>query len=473
MGNFAFALAGDGTETLELDIYSVIGESFWFDSVSANYVRRRLKENSKAKLIKLRINSDGGDVFDAAAIYADLQDHPARVEATITGLAASAATLIAMAADSIRIAEGAWFMIHNAWGMATGSADKLESWAEVLRKTSATFADIYAKRSKLDRKKVVSLMDEETWMTAAEAKSFGFVDEVIAAKTKAAASAGELRALESVQRSVAGALASGDYSNLPETLRIELDALKKPSGEGGAPAQASVEVPPPAPPAPEPAPQLQLALEPSLEAEENPMSIPKTIILALTAFVPSLKLTEESDEASVVAGIKKLGASARAGASIEALVGVEGDAAVGAVRALKEANESNAKLADEVEKLKVVNARRDFSTLVAQGTKDKKLSPAQAKFYSDKFEKAVALEEGIPRGDGMDVVEDLRGFLAVSPRQGSSTVQQVVEGTNVGAAQHNGKGFETMTPAERLKLKRDNVDLYNTLRDDAIARGTL
>src|SRR5262245_7199415 len=101
MGNFAFALAGDGTETLELDIYSVIGESFWFDSVSANYVRRKLKENAKAKLIKLRIHSDGGDTFDAQAIYSDLQAHGARVEADITGLAASAATLIAMAADKI------------------------------------------------------------------------------------------------------------------------------------------------------------------------------------------------------------------------------------------------------------------------------------------------------------------------------------------------------------------------------------
>jgi hypothetical protein len=197
------------------------------------------------------------------------------------------------------------------------------------------------------------------------------------------------------------------------------------------------------------------------------MTFPKNITQALA-------LAEDADDAAVASAITKLKTSASVGSKIETLLGVAGDAAVGAVRALKETNEKNATLADEVEKLKVVNARRDFVALIGQGTKDKKLSPAQAKFYNDKFDKAVEKDEdGVPKGDGMDVVEDLRGFLAVSPRQGGSVQQVVTEGTNVGAAQHNGKPFEDMTPSQRLKLKGENVELYNTLRDDALSRGVL
>lgn len=201
----------------------------------------------------------------------------------------------------------------------------------------------------------------------------------------------------------------------------------------------------------------------------------KAIILALAAFVPSLKLTEESDEAAVVAGIKKLGASARVGADIEALLGVDGQAALGAVRALKETNEQNASLGDEVEKLKVVNARRDFESARDQGLKDKKLSPAVAKLYTERFEKAVKADvDGVPAGDGSDVVADLRGFLSVAPRLASAGIlPREGGGGGSSAAQHDGKAFEDMTPAERLKLKGANLDLYNTLREDAQARGAL
>jgi ATP-dependent Clp protease protease subunit len=474
MGNFAFALAGDGTETLELDIYSVIAQSsWWYDSISASQVRRKLKENSKAKLIKIRVHSDGGDVFEAQAIYAELQAHGARVEVDIMGLAASAATLVAMAGDTIRITEGAWFMVHNAWGMAMGGPEELEDWADVLRKVSGTFADIYSKRSGLDRKKVVQLMDAETWMTAAEAKAFGFVDEVIPAKAKAAASANEKRALDSVRRSVARSIAAGDYEKVPEALRAALPAPESPALEGDPAIETPTNPEPsPAPPAPEPAtPQLQLALGPTPEVEETDMQFPKNILKALS-------LAEDADEAAVEAAIKKLQASARAGVAIEALLGTSGDAAVGAVRALKESSEANAGLHDEVEKLKVVNSRRDFEALREQGCKDKKLSPAQAKFYTEKFDKAVKADEnGIPASDGNEVVNDLRGFLAVSHRQGATAVvvqQPTPDGSSPsGVATHNGKAFEDMTPAARLKLKGENVELYNTLREDAQARGAL
>jgi hypothetical protein len=148
------------------------------------------------------------------------------------------------------------------------------------------------------------------------------------------------------------------------------------------------------------------------------------------------------------------------------------------VRALKESSEANAGLHDEVEKLKVVNSRRDFEALREQGCKDKKLSPAQAKFYTEKFDKAVKADEnGIPASDGNEVVNDLRGFLAVSHRQGATAVvvqQPTPDGSSPsGVATHNGKAFEDMTPAARLKLKGENVELYNTLREDAQARGAL
>jgi len=190
---WTFALRGEGSETLEIDIYDVIGESWWREGVSAKSVRARLKEAKNASTIKLRVNSRGGDVIDGFAIYNLLNEHPARVEADVDALAASMASVILMAADEIRIASNGFVMIHNPWGLALGESDEMRATADLLDKMRDQIAAAYMARTGIGRDEVLAMMDAETWMTPNEAKEKGFVDKVKPAKkgaSKAKALAG-------------------------------------------------------------------------------------------------------------------------------------------------------------------------------------------------------------------------------------------------------------------------------------------
>lgn len=184
-----FALRGEGTDTLEIDVYDTIGETWWGEGVSAKSVRRALKNAPSAKLIKLRVNSRGGDVFDGHAIYNLLNDHSARVVAHIDALAASMASVIVMAADEIQMASNAMMMIHNPWTIALGEADDLRGTADLLDKLRGQIADAYVARTSLERDRVIEMMDDETWLTAAEAKELGFTDVVKSSKKSGSAKA--------------------------------------------------------------------------------------------------------------------------------------------------------------------------------------------------------------------------------------------------------------------------------------------
>ncbi len=129
-------------------------------------------------VLRLHINSPGGDVFAGQAIAQAVRDTGAQVIAQIDGLAASAATLPAMAADRVEIAEGGFFMIHNAWTLAIGNANELLATAALLEKIDGTIACVYAKRSQLPAEQVRQMMDAETWFTAQEAIDAGLVDTV-------------------------------------------------------------------------------------------------------------------------------------------------------------------------------------------------------------------------------------------------------------------------------------------------------
>jgi ATP-dependent Clp endopeptidase proteolytic subunit ClpP len=192
----AFAIRGEGSETLEIDVYDVIGDSWFGDAVTAKSVRASLKGAKNAKQITLRVNSAGGDVFDGFAIYNLLNEHPAHVVAHVDALAASMASVIVMAADEIHIAPNAMLMIHNPWTMAMGDAEDLRAGAELLDKLRGQIADAYVARTGLERDEVLALMDAETWMTAAEAKERGFVDVVKSAKKKSRDDAKALAAFD-------------------------------------------------------------------------------------------------------------------------------------------------------------------------------------------------------------------------------------------------------------------------------------
>lgn len=156
-----------------LYLYDVIGED-WFGGVSASQFARDLATIPGDVL--LRINSPGGDVFEARAIIQALREHPGQITVRIDGVAASAASVIAMAGHRIEIADGAMMMIHNAWTATMGNAlDHLEQAALLERVDQALAAD-YAARAGLYADQVAAWMAAETWFTATEAIDAGFAD---------------------------------------------------------------------------------------------------------------------------------------------------------------------------------------------------------------------------------------------------------------------------------------------------------
>lgn len=160
----------------EILIYDTIGQDFWGDGVSAKGLDKELKALGSPKRITVRINSGGGDVFDGVAIYNTLAKHPARKVVEVDGLAASAASVIAMAGDEIRMGDGAFLMIHNAWGFAIGNSAEMRRTAELLDSVSGQLANIYAKRTGRQAKDVARMMDAETWMDPDTAIAEGFAD---------------------------------------------------------------------------------------------------------------------------------------------------------------------------------------------------------------------------------------------------------------------------------------------------------
>lgn len=160
--------------------------AYWWGGVSAEALVPEIRA-VKGGTVRLRINSPGGDVFAAQAICQAIRETGAKVIAHIDGYAASAATVIATAADEVEIAAGGFYMIHNAWTWAMGNANDLTATAGLLSKIDGSLAAQYAKKSGMAVDDVRAAMDAETWYTAEEAVAAGLVDRV-AAGEKAEAS---------------------------------------------------------------------------------------------------------------------------------------------------------------------------------------------------------------------------------------------------------------------------------------------
>lgn len=128
--------------------------------------------------LDVHVNSPGGDIFDGLAIYQSIKSHKAKVTVRIDGLAASIASVIAMAGDKVIMAPKASMMIHEGWTMAVGNTDELRKTAELLDKQSGVIASVYADRSGQPADFWRDRMRDETWYTADEALAAGLVDEV-------------------------------------------------------------------------------------------------------------------------------------------------------------------------------------------------------------------------------------------------------------------------------------------------------
>jgi ATP-dependent protease ClpP protease subunit len=158
----------------ELEIFGEIDE-LW--GIGPQAVADALKDMGEVSEIRLKINSPGGWVFDGLAIYNLFKQHPASVVATVFGQAASAASVIAMAADRIIMAEGAMMMIHRSWGMAIGNVEDMVEMSIILSKIDKEMAGIYSRRTGNSKSKVLSWMEKETYFNGAEAVENGFAEE--------------------------------------------------------------------------------------------------------------------------------------------------------------------------------------------------------------------------------------------------------------------------------------------------------
>lgn len=129
--------------------------------------------------VEVVINSGGGSVYDASEIYTALRSHAADVQTKVVGLAASAASVIAMAGDVLSMSPTAKMMIHNASTIAFGDYRDMDKTSDLLQATNKAIASAYRFKSGMSEDELLKLMDEETWLTAEDAKSNGLIDEIM------------------------------------------------------------------------------------------------------------------------------------------------------------------------------------------------------------------------------------------------------------------------------------------------------
>lgn len=230
--------AGESKEAeRSISIYDAIGYDYWTgEGVTARRVAAALRSMG-AGPVTVNVNSPGGDVFEGLAIYNLLREHDGEVTVKVLGLAASAASFIAMAGDKVQIARAGFLMIHNSWVIASGNRNDMREIADWLEPFDAAMADIYATRTGLDAKAVAKLMDAESWIGGAAAVEQGFADELLASdqigKADAKAQANAARRVEAALRA----------SGLPKSEAMRLISEIKssagdPAGSGeGDPAE--------------------------------------------------------------------------------------------------------------------------------------------------------------------------------------------------------------------------------------------
>lgn len=156
--------------------------------VSAVGFRDALKTIGNVKEINLHINSPGGSVFAGIAINNMLKQHPAKVNVYVDALAASIASVIAMAGDTVFMPENSFLMIHNPAMMLYGNADEMRKAADDLDQMTKASVTTYLNKSngKIDEDKLHELMNAETWLTAQEAIDYGLADKILEANTAVA-----------------------------------------------------------------------------------------------------------------------------------------------------------------------------------------------------------------------------------------------------------------------------------------------
>jgi ATP-dependent Clp protease, proteolytic subunit ClpP len=222
-----YSIKAKANDTAEISIYDEIG--YW--GVTAKSFSKDLKAlGNNLKQINLHIHSPGGDVFDGIAIYNLLKNHPANVTVYIDGLAASMASVIAMAGNEVIMPENAMMMIHKPWGIQGGDAEDMRKYADLLDKVENTLIPAYANKTGKTPEELAEMLSAETWLNGKECVEQGFADKL--AEPLVAMASIKSRKLE-------------DFENMSKAMK---DMLFKPQGNAGATAPQAT--PTPAPTAP-------------------------------------------------------------------------------------------------------------------------------------------------------------------------------------------------------------------------------
>lgn len=205
-------LAADSEDDATITIYDMIGEDWWsgggFTEGRAAAALRKIGNRD----VTVNINSPGGDMFAGIAIYNMLVAHPAKVTVNVMGMAASAASIIAMAGDTIAMGQGSFLMIHNAWGVVIGNKAEMRSAADVFEGFDGALASIYHARTGVANEEIVALMDAETWLSADEAVKQGFADTTMSEQGQQAKAAARIDPALQARRQTEAALARAGFS---------------------------------------------------------------------------------------------------------------------------------------------------------------------------------------------------------------------------------------------------------------------
>jgi len=251
-----YEIRAAGESEAELLIYGDIGESWWSESVTAKDTAEQLSELD-VETITVRINSYGGSVSDGIAIFNALRSHQAEINVRVDGVAVSIASLIAMAGDTVQMAENALFMVHAPWGGAVGNSKELREYADVLDTYAKAMSSSYTRKTGQDIETIMDLLTdgEDHWYTAAEAQEFGFVDEIIEEEMPAAAGFDKSRFLgsklqASLPKDFKPAAVVATLQTIKEQQTMPIPKGKTPKATPATPAEpAATATPEPATPA--------------------------------------------------------------------------------------------------------------------------------------------------------------------------------------------------------------------------------
>lgn len=456
---WALNLRGEGSDSLDLDIYDEIGTGGFFSTgISSKDIRERLNAAKNAKTINVTINSVGGVVTEGLGIYADLASHKARVDVRVVGCAASISSVIAMAGDTVTMDAGSFLMIHSPWGIAKGSEEQFRSYADQLAKNKAEIVSIYAAKTGQSATQIRDWMAHETWFNGDEAKQYGFATAVVRPK----------RSDPSVTHSFASLVAfaslePGRFTNLPEPIRNAIELGK------AAPALTGTETLEPQ------APVAALTqLSPPDGRSETPIEGTGANTMALTILAAAIGLAATATDEAVQARVTEL-------VKLEASTGKSGPAAQGVVAAWKDSHDALPAVVTERDTLKTQceefaakDTAREIDSLITKAKAENKLWPAQEKTLRDNVASGVFNMATVKAF--IDTCQPHAERQVVVPPKAALSVSDfsVPNPAAAGAPALNATDvYENFTPDElaRLRGTDEGAEQYATMRASWEERG--